>query len=379
MSATEIRKFVADFSEVRLRFIADQLRGIDEGIQDASEPLVDLQDAVAGEPADLDTADVTVVTKSITEADAISQLTVEDARGDWQKVRPMVGLTLLSDKQRRILLPTLGGRRAPGALADADLARDLQMLNDLLKKAAASGLTVKRYNEYASHLRIHGASQNIGGAVGTIGATVAIEDALNQLDPTCIIDRAGGPLPAGRRSPGDIYHTVYEQRRGNAVTRSLLLTNGRAIVFASDPDVAIISSLGVGFGAAEEARDAWEAVRANSNLWSNRVHVYAVGEVKTATDPQNLHERLALGARETSRELGAHRFLMMAILTPELLASDASRSPRSSGRAPLSNRSVERFTNVFNLYFAWGYDTARSDHPVHWDDFVTRIGDWCLP
>jgi hypothetical protein len=49
------------------------------------------------------------------------------------------------------------------------------------------------------------------------------------------------------------------------------------------------------------------------------MHQSALGEVKTATDASNLHERIGLGSRETRDEVLATRFLMMALLTVDIV------------------------------------------------------------
>ncbi|MDR6829611.1 hypothetical protein J2X48_003735 [Bosea sp. BE271] len=156
--------------------------------------------------------------------------------------------------------------------------------------------------------------------------------------------------------------------------RAALLRNNRAIVFPSDPDVAIFTRLdGERYRTAIEAYSAYEAVRRQPALRRQQIHEFVVGEVKTATDPNNLHERLALGSRETRDEVRTDRFLMMAVLTREILRGGTGQR---SGRS-LESRDVERFSDVFNLHFAWGWDGSRITHANHWETFRSRVRQWC--
>jgi len=83
-----------------------------------------------------------------------------------------------------------------------------------------------------------------------------------------------------------------------------------------------------------------------------------------------MHERLALGAHENRDEALAPRFLIMAVLTPDIV------DPQRVGRRAIYSPDAPRFQDVFNLYFAWGYDLARDDHPEHWADFKRAIKRW---
>jgi hypothetical protein len=95
----------------------------------------------------------------------------------------------------------------------------------------------------------------------------------------------------------------------------------------------------------------------------------AVGEVKTSLDPSNKHERIALSARINRAPAHAFQFLLMAILTPDLV------DPNIVGQTGFFS-SDRRLHDVFNLYFAWGYDSGRADHPEHWEDFKSAIREW---
>ena len=101
------------------------------------------------------------------------------------------------------------------------------------------------------------------------------------------------------------------------------------------------------------------------------MHQSALGEVKTATDASNLHERIGLGSRETRDEVLATRFLMMALLTVDIV------DPIREGRRAMYSPEVQRFQHVVNLYYVWGYDNARSEHADHWNDFKSQIASWC--
>jgi hypothetical protein len=91
--------------------------------------------------------------------------------------------------------------------------------------------------------------------------------------------------------------------------------------------------------------------------------------VKTSLDSSNKHERIALSERVNRTASPGSRFLLMAIITPSL--ADAQIAGSTGFFSP-------RFSSehVFNLYFAWGYDSARADHADHWEDFKSAIGRW---
>jgi hypothetical protein len=249
---------------------------------------------------------------------------------------------------------------------------------------------------YHRNLGIHGASQNAGGAVGAMGAALAFFDALNEISPGCIetiIGAAPSELPG--RCPEDIAGYLFtgsEKEREAKRIRALGLTNGRFVVFSSDPDVSIFLPLTLPMSAAVTSKGKrksrvityetpaaaalalYNEVRQRSSARRQSLHEFAVGEVKTATDPSNLHERLALGSRETKTEVSCDRFLLMALLTKDLIEGG---SGKKSGRTPLQNRDTVRFSDVFNLHFAWGWDGSRERHPEHWDAFKSRLKVWC--
>jgi hypothetical protein len=148
------------------------------------------------------------------------------------------------------------------------------------------------------------------------------------------------------------------------------LRNGRAVVFSSSKDANIFQNLGKPFESARQALGAYTSVRNDQAARHQRLHEFAVGEVKTATDPANLHERLGLASRETQTELRTDRFLMMALLTPEILAGGIA------GRV-MNNRDLVRFSHVFNLHHCWGWDGGRERHAAHWEHFRREVATWC--
>jgi hypothetical protein len=308
--------------------------------------------------------------------------------GEWSKVRDALTRSLLSDKQQRILFPVLSRDRRPTALGGVpvtseDLRREVGRLNGFLHAALAFGADLRRFQIYQADLRIHGASQNFSGRIGTVGAVVAVLDALRELDPAAVSDVLGTELPEHVRTPLDIYE--YLRTEGVDIPRAMLLRNHRAIIFSSDPDIAIIQSLDSDhpFRTAREAHRAWEEVRRHFEDARHKLLAHAVGEVKTATDPQNTHERLALGSRETRDETGTPRFLLMAVLPARVLELELEGRRDGDGpsarrrRTRFSSRETQRFSSVFNLYFVWGYDGARKRHPEHWEEFKRTLTRWC--
>ena len=303
-------------------------------------------------------------------------------------------MTGLSDKQRGDLFPLLSTERREAERSA--LALEVQRLNRHLDWIRSRGVQPETFLAYHRNLGIHGASQNAGGAVGGMGAALAFIDALNEISPGCIDTIIGAPLfaPPGR-SPEEIAEYLFagsEKEREAKRIRILALTNGRFVVFSSDPDVSIFMPLSLPMSAssaskgkgkpkvvtyatrAEAALALYNKVRQQSAARRQNLHEFAVGEVKTATDPSNLHERLALGSRETKIEVNCDRFLLMALLTKDLIEGG---SGKRSGRTPLQNRDTVRFSDVFNLHFAWGWDGARQRHPEHWAAFKARLKDWC--
>lgn len=282
-----------------------------------------------------------------------------------------VAMTGVSDKQRRSTFPTLSSVTARRQSNRAAIAADVVRLNAWLVWVRDQGFEPERFIDYQRGLTIHGNTQNVSGAVGHVGAVCAFLDAVEEICPDAIVDMHGAHVDADTRSPEQILDWIDA---GGRVPKAALLKNGRAVAFPSDPDVAIFTALdGNRYATAAEAHAAYDAVRRQPSLRRQRIHEFVVGEVKTATDPANLHERLALGSRETRDEVRTDRFLMMSVLTREVLRGGTGQQ---SGRT-LENRDVERFSDVFNLHFAWGWDGGRARHPEHWETFKARVKLWC--
>ena len=258
---------------------------------------------------------------------------------------------------------------------------EVPRLNAWLAWSRAEGITAALFGDYQKHLRIHGASQNAGGAVGAAGGSIAIFDAIQEIAPGIPLDILGGLPRPGQRDPIAVdsflrQHGIAPESNERPL-KCILLPNHRAVVFASDPDVAIIQSLSTPFQTAQEAWEVYAEVRSDSSRRAQRLVEFAVGEIKAATDASNLHERLALGSRESRSERQTDRFLMMAILTGDLLTGGTGPSGRRNTRAPLQSRETGRFADIFNLHHAWGWDGGRGRHPEHWAWLKRRLKEWC--
>ncbi len=288
----------------------------------------------------------------------------------WAFIADYITISMVSDKASGVLFPNLKKKARPRSASADELLREASHLNRYLRLVMEAGLSGERIAKYHGDLRTHGQGQNDSGQIGAIGAAVAIRDALEEISPGAIIGTHGWIPSGGISSPSDI---VREMRRPTFMApKALLLSTQRAIVFSSDPDIAIISRIGGSrYQTAEEAvadwskQRRWSAEERNSTL-----HQAALGEVKTALDPSNIHERLALGSRENRDEAGATRFLLMAVLTPDIL------DPQRVGRRAMFSPDAQRFHDVFNLYFVWGYDSSREIHHEHWNDFKRALRRW---
>ena len=290
-------------------------------------------------------------------------------------LKAYLDMTGLSDKQRGDLFPILSGvgSNAPRQ----SVASEVRRLNGLLQWVRDRGVDPTVFLAYQRHLSIHGASQNFSGAVGAMGAAIAFMDALEELSSGCIEDQVGLLPPGDVRSPEDVaaYLTTGTKKEVAAKrVTAFKLNTGRFIVFASDPDCSIFRTSNPGIVSAADALKLYNGVRKSVEGRRDVLQEFAVGEVKTATDPSNLHERLALGGRENRNEVAADRFLMMALLTKDILEGG---SGRKSARAPLQNRDTVRFSHVFNLHHAWGWDGGRERHPEHWLSFKQALAGWC--
>lgn len=277
-----------------------------------------------------------------------------------------LGLTGLSDKQQRVLFPVIKGRTAG---SEAELTAELVRLNAWLDEVRKDGFDPAAFITYQRSIGIHGGGQNISGAIGAAGAAIAFVDAIRELRSDAIVDTVGGIPPQGVASPAEVH--AWHKADPKRVLRAILLANGRALVFASSKDANIFEPLGnAAFADASDALRRFNAVAKDQRARRQHLHEHAVGEVKTATDPNNLHERMGLASRETQTELRTDRFLMMAILNPEILQGGEQRRT-------MNNRDLTRFSHVFNLHHCWGWDGGRSRHPQHWARFKDAVAEWC--
>lgn len=385
-SPEEVRAFVEAFSQVRLRYIVRQL---------TSPPAVTLGPARVsrhpplepivpdwGDSASLEASGLTVLQVGPSPGDDWLHVAVATDKAPASKARvaQFLDATCLSDKQRRALFPGLSTINFGKPEILARRVAEVPRLNEWLAWARSEGIRPALFGDYQRHLRIHGASQNAGGDVGAVGGAIAVLDALREIAPRSELEMVGGLPAPGQRDPLSVdrflrQHGITPETRERPL-KCVLLPNRRAVMFASDPDVAIIQSLRQPFQSAEEAWATYSAVRSDARLRGQRVHEFAVGEIKTATDSSNLHERMALSTRETRSERQADRFLMMAILTGDLLTGASGARGRRNTRAPMQSREMGRVADVFNLHHAWGWDGGRARHPEHWAWFKQRVKDW---
>lgn len=372
MSTEEIRLFVEDLALTRLTLIMRELHELSTTATARTE----LRSETGA-----DWSDASLLSQSGVEADWTVGLADPGSvylhcstalRGDWSLVRRYCEAAFLTEKQERVLLPYLRLARRPRVADDLILA-GVQQLNRILHRAVSYTVDWETFQLYRAHIRIHGASQNESANVGADGASLAIIDAIEEIAPGRVVDSHGARIPAGIRTPVEVARYRSERPRGSfASLRAILLDNGRAIAFPSDPDIAIFQALGSEQFAT--ARDAWEAFNAvrTARDRASKLHLFAVGEVKTATDSSSLHERSALARRDPDDR--TDRFLMMAILPREFLFEEGGGRRRASS---FFNRGVRQLAHVFNLYFAWGYDEARRNHPEHWGEFKRQLAEWC--
>jgi hypothetical protein len=374
MSGDEIRKFAGDFIEALVRLVLERIAEVDS----ETKIYADNFDRIAGT---LDWSDRNMLAQSGIRPEWVKsrdtphrtlmhpEFVLSDAM--WPFVGDYLAVSMLSEKQLKILVPNLTRKRRPRVETGILLA-EACVLNSYLHLVQESGLIGDRIVAYRGDLRTHGRGQNDSGRIGALGAAVAIRDAIEEIRSGAIVSTYGDMPPRERITPADMVEQMTQP--GFAQPRAILLDSQRAVVFASDPDVAIISRIGGagGYGNAQEAFDEWQANRRKpAEQRQASMHQSALGEVKTALDVSNMHERLALGSRENREEAHAIRFLMMAILTMDII------NPGRVGRRSMYSRDAQRFQHVFNLYFLWGYDGARDRHRRHWEDFKTQLALWC--
>jgi hypothetical protein len=279
--------------------------------------------------------------------------------------RLFLGFTGLSDKLQKSCFPVLYGRSS----RDRErLPEEVARLNAWLDWVRRDDFDPAAFITYQRSIALHGRTQNITGAIGATGAAIAFIDAILHVNPTAIVDHVGDLPPPNVRSPREI----FDWRVGNpdATVKALLLQNGRALVFASSKDANIFKPLENSLESAADALARFNAVRNDQEARSQVLHEFAVGEVKTATDRANLHERMGLASRETQTELRTDRFLMMAVLNAQILSGGVQRRT-------MNNRDLTRFSQIFNLHHCWGWDGGRTRHPEHWAYFVSNVRRWC--
>ena len=373
MEQSEIQKFVGDFTEALVELALSRVVEVEVITQtfaknfDSAAGYLNWNDANTLATAGIDItwiADMPDPHRTFMHPDFVTY----DAM--WSFVREYIAISMVSDKRSRVLFPNLVKSRKPGGMSSQLFLNEARILNRYLRRVQQSGLSGDRIISYRGDLKTHGQGQNDIGLIGAVGAAVAIRDALQEISPGAIVSTYGMIPAAGSNSPAEIAQLVRSD--SYLEPRALLLSSQRAVIFTSDPDVAIVSRIGgQSYSSAKEAAEHWSQLRKQSPEQRNSaVHQTALGEVKTALDPQNLHERLALGSREDRDEALAQRFLLMALLTKDIV------DPERDGRKALYSPDARRFAAVFNLYFAWGYDSARTTHSEPWNDFKNALKKW---
>jgi len=372
MSKSEIRKYAGDFNGALTQLKLARTHEVDAEIEGFVQKFDSIGDGLdwgnAGQlgAVGVDISwlrDVQLPHRVVMHPDFITL----DAR--WRHVRDYLAISMVSDKMTQIIFPNLRKRRKPRDVPRGQLMDEARLLNYYLRLVAESGFSGGRVIAYNGDLKTDGQNRNHTGVIGAAGAVVAVWDALAEISPSAVVDTYGTMPPYADNSPGGIVRQITSV--GYVKPESILLSSQRAVVFSADPDIAIISRTGgQRYESAQEAAEDW--AKLNKGTGANRnVGLYqaAVGEVKTSLDPSNKHERIALSARINRAPAHAFQFLLMAILTPDLV------DPNIVGQTGFFS-SDRRLHDVFNLYFAWGYDSGRADHPEHWEDFKSAIREW---
>jgi hypothetical protein len=374
MSPAEIQKFVGDFTDALVKLALPRLQEVDSTVQEFGSKFDSIAGSLDWANADLLATAGIDITWLVGTPDPQRTFMHPDFitnENRWIFVRDYITASMVSDKASKVLFPNLYPRRRPRGVSNSELLEESKLLNHYLRLAHEAGFTGDRVVAYHGGVKTHSQGQNDSGAIGTVGAAVAIRDALDEISPGAVIDTYGNIPSSGITTPADIVKQMSST--GYTSPKALLLSSQRAIILSADPDIAIVSRIGIDrlYGSAEEAYKHWSQIkRRPAEQRSSILHQAAVGEVKTALDKANQHERIALAARELPSEVLVSRFLLMAMLTPDIL------DPQRKGRRAMYNRDAPRFQDVFNLYFTWGYDSARDDHPEHWEDFKERIKQW---
>lgn len=375
MSPAEIRKFVGDFTDALVRLALPRIRAVDNAVQafgnkfDSVAATLDWTNSSLLAAAGID---ITWIASTLTPERTFMHPDFITDETKWPFIEDYLAASMVSDKTSKVLFPNLHPKRRPRNVPESQLLEESRLLNHYLRLAHEAGFSGGRAMAYQGDLETHSRGQNDSGAIGTVGAAVAIRDALDEISPGAVIDSYGMIPPSGSTAPADIVRQMHSTEYISP--KALLLSSQRAILLSAQPDIAIISRIGGGsYQSAEEAYMHWRQVKKQPQEERNSMlHQAAVGEVKTALDKNNQLERIALAGRELGREVRADKFLHMAILTPDLL------DPKRKGRNPIhrSGEGGPPFNSVFNLYFTWGYDSARDAHSQHWEDFKRAIRKW---
>lgn len=282
-----------------------------------------------------------------------------------QAVALLLAFTGLSEKQRRTLFPVLSSRQGDTRERTAE---EVKRLNAWLEWVRQGDFDPSAFVTYQRGLGVHGRTQNLTGSIGATGAAIAFLDVIKQADSTALVSSEGSVPPPSVRSPQQI--AGWWKANATTALKAILLRNGRALVFASSKDANIFMPLDGPYTDAADALRRFNEVRNDASRRRQKLHEFAVGEVKTATDLANLHERMGLASRETQTELRTDRFLMMSVLNREILEGGVQRRV-------MNNRDLTRFSHVFNLHHCWGWDGGRERHPDHWAYFVRQVREWC--
>jgi hypothetical protein len=372
MSDVEIRRFISDFTNALVGLTLQRIRTVDLEAQgfahefDLAAGALDWSDEEALRRVGIDPVWLAGMPNPHRTYLHPAMISEPDR---WGRISAYVECSMVSDKQAKALFPHLKRSRRPNVAID-HLYDEAAKLNGFFRLVQEANLTGDRVISYRGDLRTHGQVQNDSGRIGAVGAVIAILDALDEISPGCVSDTHGTMPLRTATTPKDVVAQIAAP--DFTMPQAILLKSQRAIIFSADPDVAIVAPIGgKTFDSAQDAYNVWKDLkRATGAERGRRLHQAALGEVKTALDPANLHERLALGPRETRSEVMASRFLLMAILTEDIV------DPDREGRRALHSKDAGRFEQVFNLYFAWGYDGARSAHSEHWQDFKNALKGW---
>ncbi len=381
-SRDECIDFIQAFAAVTYDMVGRGLLAVTQGAADEDPAEEDEEEARRPPPPlpEVDWTDAEALEVSGIQPEEVAQaregkllhITIARSRGGVPLRHRLLDEAGLSDKQRKALFPNLARKRfAPAAAGTPELAAEVRRLNRWFRDTRPAGYDPTLFRAHQRSLAIHGATQNESGAIGALGAALAFMEAIQEIDPDAIVDIEGDVPPDDARTPLELHRWRAGLGRDSAKTiKAILLKNGVALVFASSKDANIFKHLRKNFTTAEEALDDFNVYRNSRAQRRRNLHEFAVGEVKTATDPSNLHERMGLASRETHAEVGTDRFLMMGILNEAILAGG------EQGRT-LNSRDVRRFTDVFNLHHCWGFDGGRERHPDHWAYFLEKVRTWC--